>query len=129
MPAAAQTTVKTQERVISKLERVLESRVLDRKRGSAASLGLRANEEHAGREREAQLVEQVRRLEDQLTRIRGHSAAPQPESGEREQLLVTLSSRDSQIKVLQEQMQQNARDSSREISQLKLKLMEHEMLL
>jgi hypothetical protein len=124
--------VKTQERVISKLERVLESRVLDRKRGAAgaqSSTG-RASEEPAqatGSEREMDLEFQLRQLEEQLARAnasrRGVNAQP-----EGEQLLVTLGARDSQIRILQEQMTQNARESSREISQLKLRVMELEML-
>jgi len=69
---------------------------------------------------------QLRQLEEQLARANasGRGVNAQPEG---EQLLVTLGARDSQIRILQEQMEQNARESSREISQLKLRVMELEL--
>ena len=96
------STVRTQERVISKLEQLIESKVVDI--GSESSVGPSVQAE----------LHKLRLENKQLKQRSGGGG------GDQETINV-------RVRVLEEQLQRNAREAAKEISELKMKLFSVEM--
>ena len=124
------STISTQERVIAKLEELMESKLRDRSGGGSGAVQLKSEIQRLTR-RNADLERRIisgeggariREMQRQLDEAK--STSTRQSEGMGDASTDALRAKNERIKILEEQMVDNARGFAKELSVLKMKLME-----
>lgn len=129
------STIGTQEKVIAKLEELMESKLKNRAGSGAGSVGLKAEIQRLS-QRNEQLEKQiiagggdstrVKDLVQQLERARKALAEAKQGGGGASQEVIQA--KDARIKILEQQLLESARSFATELSATKFKIMQLETL-